>query len=115
MGISSADRDRFNADSQKAEAWLDDNMEGTKVQFVEKLDELKVIGGPVEWRFKEADMRDEYHCCGWHYRELPRCGRQPWREIRSHCTEAWTDLEGLRRAREVARRHEGTAGEDAEA
>merc|ERR1712127_277055 len=51
--ISSADREKFNSDLTKAEDWLYDNMEGSKAQFIEKLDELKGIGDAVQWRFKE--------------------------------------------------------------
>jgi len=58
--ISSADREKFNGDLTKAEDWLYDNMEGSKTQFVEKLDELKSVGDAVQWRFKEAGMRDEW-------------------------------------------------------
>lgn len=58
--ISSADRDKFNKDLTSAEDWLYDNMEGTKTQFVEKLDELKGVGDAVAWRFKESGMRDEW-------------------------------------------------------
>merc|ERR1719272_1839087 len=58
--ISSADREKFNSDLTKAEDWLYDNMEGSKTQFIEKLDELKSVGDAVQWCFKEAGMRDEW-------------------------------------------------------
>merc|ERR1719276_53053 len=58
--ISNADRDKFNQDLTAAEDWLYDNMEGTKAQFIEKLDELKGTGDAVAWRFKEAGMRDDW-------------------------------------------------------
>lgn len=58
--ISSGDRDRFSTDLTKAEDWLYDNYEGTKIQFIEKLDELKQIGDAVAWRFKEAGMRGDW-------------------------------------------------------
>jgi heat shock protein 4 len=58
--ISNADRDKFNQDLTAAEDWLYDNMEGTKTQFIEKLDELKGTGDAVAWRFKEAGMREEW-------------------------------------------------------
>lgn len=58
--ISSGDRDTFNSELMKAEDWLYDNLEGTKIQYIEKLDELKVIGDPVEWRSKESGMRAEW-------------------------------------------------------
>merc|ERR1712048_470896 len=58
--ISSGDRDRFNSDLTKGEDWLYDNYEGTKIQFIEKLDELKQTGDAVAWRFKEAGMRGDW-------------------------------------------------------
>jgi heat shock protein 4 len=58
--ISSADRDSFNAELTKAEDWLYDTYEGTKAQFVEKLDELKQTGESVAWRKREHGMRDEW-------------------------------------------------------
>merc|ERR1712185_523437 len=58
--ISNADRDKFNQDLTAAEDWLYDNMEGTKAQFIEKLDELKQTGDAVAWRFKEAGMRNDW-------------------------------------------------------
>lgn len=58
--ISNADRDKFGQDLTAAEDWLYDNMEGTKTQFIEKLDELKGTGDAVAWRFKEAGMREEW-------------------------------------------------------
>jgi heat shock protein 4 len=58
--ISSADRDKFNSDLTKAEDWLYDTYEGTKTQFVEKLDELKQTGESVAWRKREHGMRDDW-------------------------------------------------------
>jgi len=58
--ISEADRDKFNAELTKAEDWLYDNERATKVQFIDKLEELKSIGEPVVWRFKEDGMRADW-------------------------------------------------------
>merc|ERR1712072_173369 len=58
--ISGADRDKFNSDLMKAEDWLYDNEGATKVQYVEKLQELKVTSDPIQWRFKEAAMRGDW-------------------------------------------------------
>merc|ERR1712227_816021 len=58
--ISAGDRDKFNSELQKAEDWLYDTYEGTKTQFVEKLDELRVTGDAVAWRFKENGMRADW-------------------------------------------------------
>jgi len=58
--ISAADRDRFQSDLTAAEDWLYDNFDATKVQYIDKLDSLKSIGGPVAWRCKEASMRTEW-------------------------------------------------------
>merc|ERR1711862_620512 len=58
--ISTSDRDKFNSELQKAEDWLYDTYEGTKTQFVEKLDELRVTGDAVAWRFKESGMRADW-------------------------------------------------------
>lgn len=58
--ISQSDRETFEGELMKAEDWLYDTYDATKVQYVEKLDELKKTGNPVVFRFKEADMRDEW-------------------------------------------------------
>merc|ERR1712054_653844 len=58
--ISASDREKFNSDLTKAEDWLYDTYEGTKVQFVEKLDELKQTGESVAWRKREHGMRDDW-------------------------------------------------------
>jgi len=58
--ISSVDRDKFNTELTKAEDWLYDTYDGTKTQFVEKLDELRVTGDAVAWRFKESGMRADW-------------------------------------------------------
>merc|ERR1712137_781678 len=44
----------------RAEDWLYDVEEATKVMYVEKLQELKTHGDPVVWRFKEDGMRPDW-------------------------------------------------------
>mmetsp|Transcript_51077 Transcript_51077/g.119561 ORF Transcript_51077/g.119561 Transcript_51077/m.119561 type:complete len:833 (-) Transcript_51077:115-2613(-) len=58
--ISGADRDVFSSELMKAEDWLYDNFEATKIQYIEKLDELKSKGDVVAWRAKEDEMREEW-------------------------------------------------------
>jgi len=58
--ISGADREKFTAELTKAEDWLYDTFEGTKTQYVEKLNELKQTGDAVAWRFKEFGMRPDW-------------------------------------------------------
>jgi heat shock protein 4 len=58
--ISNADRDKLNGVLMTAEDWLYDTYEATKTQYVEKLTELKTLGDPVQWRFNEDGMRDEW-------------------------------------------------------
>merc|ERR1712232_1450850 len=58
--ISDADREKFSSELMKAEDWLYDTPDATKVQFVDKLSELKTTGDVVAWRFKENDMRGEW-------------------------------------------------------
>jgi len=58
--IADADRDKFSDVLMKAEDWLYDTFEGTKTQYVEKLQELKALGDPVQWRFNEDGMRGEW-------------------------------------------------------
>eukprot|EP00930_Biecheleria_cincta_P082541 TRINITY_DN72258_c0_g1_i1.p1 TRINITY_DN72258_c0_g1~~TRINITY_DN72258_c0_g1_i1.p1 ORF type:complete len:856 (-),score=220.49 TRINITY_DN72258_c0_g1_i1:375-2888(-) len=58
--ISQADREKFQSDLMKAEDWLYDTFDATKVQYVEKLDELKQIGDPVVFRSKEAEARGDW-------------------------------------------------------
>jgi len=57
--ISEADRGRFTAQLHKAEEWLYEHMDEEKQVFVDKLAELKVIGGPVERRFREEERRPD--------------------------------------------------------
>merc|ERR1712093_50090 len=58
--ITPADAETFSSDLMKAEDWLYDNFEGTKVQFVEKMHELEKFGGPVVQRYAEAEKRDDW-------------------------------------------------------
>eukprot|EP00931_Biecheleriopsis_adriatica_P106951 TRINITY_DN812_c1_g1_i5.p1 TRINITY_DN812_c1_g1~~TRINITY_DN812_c1_g1_i5.p1 ORF type:complete len:562 (-),score=187.64 TRINITY_DN812_c1_g1_i5:191-1771(-) len=58
--ISQADREKFHSELMKAEDWLYDTYDATKVQYVEKLDDLKKIGDPVVFRFKEDETRTEW-------------------------------------------------------
>jgi len=58
--ISQADREKFHADLTKAEDWLYDTYDATKVQYIDKLAELKKIGDPVIFRFKEDEMRADW-------------------------------------------------------
>merc|ERR1712194_239070 len=58
--VAEADKDKINADLTKAEDWLYDAFDATKIQFIDKLDELKVSTGPIEWRVAEASMRGEW-------------------------------------------------------
>merc|ERR1711933_648573 len=58
--ISQPDREKFESDLMKAEDWLYDNDGASKAQYIEKLDELKGLGDPVVWRFKEGGMRPEW-------------------------------------------------------
>mmetsp|Transcript_77890 Transcript_77890/g.225274 ORF Transcript_77890/g.225274 Transcript_77890/m.225274 type:complete len:902 (-) Transcript_77890:92-2797(-) len=58
--ISSDDREAFISELTKAEDWLYDNPEATKVMYIDKIDELKRIGDAVAWRCKEAGMRTEW-------------------------------------------------------
>merc|ERR1712146_812735 len=37
-----------------------DNPESTKVQYVEKLEELENTGSPIVWRFKEDSIRGDW-------------------------------------------------------
>jgi len=58
--ISDAHRDELNVDLTRGEDWLYDNFEASKVMYIEKLDELKVQGDPVVWRFKEDSIRSDW-------------------------------------------------------
>merc|ERR1712187_841577 len=50
--ISDADREPFNSELTKAEDWLYDTFDATKIQFIDKLSELKTTGDAVAWRCK---------------------------------------------------------------
>jgi len=58
--IADADRDQFMTALTGAEDWLYEADDYKKVQYVEKLDELKATGDPFVWRFREDGMRDEW-------------------------------------------------------
>jgi len=58
--ITEADRQIFHTNLTKMEDWLYDAEGPTKVMYVEKLNELKVVGDPVVWRFKESEIREEW-------------------------------------------------------
>jgi len=58
--ISQPDREKFDADLLKAEDWLYDCENPTKIQYIEKLTELKTVGDAVVWRFKEDGMRGDW-------------------------------------------------------
>jgi heat shock protein 4 len=56
----SADRDAFQSDLVKAEDWLYDNFDATKVQYIEKMSELQAKGEPAANRFKDEEEREDY-------------------------------------------------------
>merc|ERR1712137_973431 len=58
--ITAPDREKFHADLTRMEDWLYDTEDATKVMYIDKLDELKKIGDPVVWRFKESQIRSEW-------------------------------------------------------
>merc|ERR1712060_227480 len=58
--IANADRDAFGSSLTAAEDWLYDTEDATKVMYIDKLVELKKVGDPVVWRFKEHQIRDEW-------------------------------------------------------
>merc|ERR1719174_679575 len=45
----------------KAEDWLYDHEDGTKVMFIEKLSELQKFGEPAAQRFKAMEAREDYY------------------------------------------------------
>lgn len=57
---SPAEREKLDSDLMKSEDWLYDTFDATKVNYVEKLDDLKKIGDPIVFRFKEAEMRPDW-------------------------------------------------------
>lgn len=59
--INAADREKFTADLIAAEDWLYDHFDSEKkVVYVEKLQELKVMGNPVVWRYNENENRPDW-------------------------------------------------------
>jgi len=58
--ISNEDREKYTAELTKAEDWLYDAVDATKIQFIEKLGDLTVQGDMAKWRFKENSIRDEW-------------------------------------------------------
>merc|ERR1712151_963485 len=58
--ISDADREKFSSELMKAEDWLYDTVDASKLQFIDKLSELKSTGNVVACRFKEAGMRSDW-------------------------------------------------------
>merc|ERR1719174_280735 len=58
--ILAADRDAFQSDLVKAEDWLYDNFDATKVQYIEKMSELQAKGEPAANRFKGEEEREDY-------------------------------------------------------
>jgi len=58
--ISTAEAETFNKDLTTAEDWLYDNEGAKKVEYIEKLDALKVVGDATVWRSKEHSMRAEW-------------------------------------------------------
>eukprot|EP00413_Alexandrium_margalefii_P027721 CAMPEP_0204567410 /NCGR_PEP_ID=MMETSP0661-20131031/36587_1 /ASSEMBLY_ACC=CAM_ASM_000606 /TAXON_ID=109239 /ORGANISM="Alexandrium margalefi, Strain AMGDE01CS-322" /LENGTH=835 /DNA_ID=CAMNT_0051575331 /DNA_START=61 /DNA_END=2568 /DNA_ORIENTATION=+ len=58
--IASSDRDSFISQLTAMEDWLYDEENPTKVMYIDKLEELKKVGGPVQWRFKESTIRAEW-------------------------------------------------------
>merc|ERR1719183_748992 len=57
--ISPSNREEFMRQLQSAEDWLYDHMDDLKDVFVAKLAELKIIGAPVEQRYKDDLRRPE--------------------------------------------------------
>lgn len=55
-----ADREAFGAQLQKAEDWLYDNFEATTVELIDKLQELKDVGNPVQGRFDARKAIEDY-------------------------------------------------------
>lgn len=55
-----SDREKFMQELARAEDWLYETYEGSKTQFVEKLDELKQTGESVAWRKREDGMRNDW-------------------------------------------------------
>jgi len=58
--ISKADAETFKKDLAAAEDWLYDNEGAKKVDYIEKLDALKVVGDAAIWRSKEHEQRADW-------------------------------------------------------
>jgi len=58
--LSGPDREKFSTELTQAEDWLYDHPEATKIEYIDKLDELKNTGDVAVWRFKEAGMREDW-------------------------------------------------------
>lgn len=58
--VAAKERDQFNSDLTKAEDWLYDAEAPTKVQYIDKIDELKETGNPIVWRCKEDGLRADW-------------------------------------------------------
>jgi len=58
--ITAEDADAFMGQLTKAEDWLYDHMEDGRQSFIDKLAELKVLGDPVESRYKQNCEREEF-------------------------------------------------------
>lgn len=58
--LSAADREKFSSELTKAEDWLYDHFDATKIEYIEKLSELSHTGDVVVWRFKEDGMRKDW-------------------------------------------------------
>merc|ERR1712151_627163 len=54
-----AERENVVSQLAKAEEWLYDHMDDTKQAYIDKLAELKQLGGPVEDRFRDDSQRLE--------------------------------------------------------
>jgi len=58
--IASGVRDAYMSELTKAEDWLYDNFDATKVMYIDKLEELKKTSDQVVWRYKESQMRTDW-------------------------------------------------------
>lgn len=58
--VSQQDRDQFNKDLSTTEEWLWDNPDSTKVQYIDKLEELQNTGSAIVWRHREDGQREDW-------------------------------------------------------
>jgi len=58
--IASTVRDTYTSELMKAEDWLYDMPDATKVMYIDKLEELKKTSDPVVWRYKESQNRADW-------------------------------------------------------